>query len=92
MEKRRSLQAKKQRLLKGLETLMRMAPDLVAQRPGALDDDWMATDGSDGVALFHRGNGRYSQTCRVSMGHALSSTRDMVRRRMGLPVSGGARG
>lgn len=60
MEKRRSLQAKKQRLLKGLETLMRMAPDVVAQRPGDLEDDWTATDGSDSAALLQQGNGRYS--------------------------------
>ncbi|CAM9711133.1 unnamed protein product, partial [Choristocarpus tenellus] len=33
VEKRRSLQAKKQRLIKGLESLMRMAPELVAERP-----------------------------------------------------------
>lgn len=45
VEKRRALQAKKQRLLKGLETLMRMAPDLVAQRPGGgAGDDWMSGD------------------------------------------------
>lgn len=42
VEKRRSLQAKKQRLLKGLETLMRMAPDLVATRPGGMVDDYMS--------------------------------------------------
>lgn len=60
VEKRRSLQAKKQRLLKGLETLMRMAPDVVAQRPGgANDSDWLSPDGSDGTALLQQGNGRY---------------------------------
>lgn len=58
MEKRRSMQAKKQRLLKGLETLMRMAPDVVAQRPGDLEDDWVAADGSDSAALLQQGNGR----------------------------------
>lgn len=47
VEKRRALQAKKQRLLKGLETLMRMAPDLVAQRPGGIGDDWTTVNGSD---------------------------------------------
>lgn len=63
VEKRRSLQAKKQRLLKGLETLMRMAPDVVAQRPGgANDDDWLSPDGSDGAALMQQGNGRYVPT------------------------------
>lgn len=48
VEKRRALQAKKQRLLKGLETLMRMAPDVVATRPGGgVVDDW--TDSSHGL-------------------------------------------
>eukprot|EP00752_Nemacystus_decipiens_P002787 g2603.t1 len=48
VEKRRALQAKKQRLLKGLETLMRMAPDVVATRPGGgVSDDW--TESSHGL-------------------------------------------
>lgn len=56
VEKRRALQAKKQRLLKGLETLMRMAPDVVATRPGGgIVDDW--TDGSHG--LLQQGSRRY---------------------------------
>lgn len=56
VEKRRTLQAKKQRLLKGLETLMRMAPDLVAQRPGGgTGDDWMSTSGAQ---LLQQGSGK----------------------------------
>lgn len=56
VEKRRALQAKKQRLLKGLETLMRMAPDVVATRPGGgVTDDW--TDSSHG--LLQQGTRRY---------------------------------
>ncbi|CAN0543901.1 unnamed protein product, partial [Ectocarpus sp. 12 AP-2014] len=57
VEKRRSLQAKKQRLLKGLETLMRMAPDLVATRPGGAAgtaDDYV--DSSHG--LLQQASGR----------------------------------
>lgn len=56
VEKRRALQAKKQRLLKGLETLMRMAPDLVATRPGGDSaDDW-AADSAHGF-LHQAGSG-----------------------------------
>lgn len=56
VEKRRALQAKKQRLLKGLETLMRMAPDVVATRPGGgVADDW--TESSHG--LLQQGSRRY---------------------------------
>lgn len=57
VEKRRALQAKKQRLLKGLETLMRMAPDVVATRPGGgAADDW--TESSHG--LLQQGSRRYA--------------------------------
>ncbi|CBJ26106.1 Mx1, Mx-like dynamin-related GTPase [Ectocarpus siliculosus] len=58
VEKRRSLQAKKQRLLKGLETLMRMAPDLVATRPGGgagTADDYV--DSSQGLLQQASGRG-----------------------------------
>lgn len=59
MEKRRTLQAKKQRLLKGLETLMRMAPDLVAQRPGGgMGDDWAAADSAHGAQFMQQGSGK----------------------------------
>lgn len=61
VEKRRSLQAKKRRLLKGLETLMRMAPDLVAERPGgATGDDWEGVDGyGDSTHMSRHGSGRW---------------------------------
>ena len=55
VEKRRALQAKKQRLLKGLETLMRMAPDLVAQRPGGIGDEWTTADVANGSGLLMQG-------------------------------------
>lgn len=59
VEKRRSLQAKKQRLLKGLETLMRMAPDLVAQRAGGgTGDDWAAADSAHGSHFLQQGSGK----------------------------------
>lgn len=72
VEKRRSLQAKKQRLLQGLETLMKMAPDVVAQRSGGTnDDDWLAHHGSDGAALLQQGNGRCVGDKRLNMQYAV---------------------